>query len=65
MKKIIINAETDTNGKIYVPLKEVLDVIDYFTNIIDKANDYNKQNIGSNNLNRILKGDNNNANVYK
>ena len=27
MKKIIINAETDTNGKIYVPLKEVLDVI--------------------------------------
>jgi len=57
MKKIIINAETDTNGKIYVPLKEVLDVIDYFMDIINKANDYNKQNIGSTNLNNILKGD--------
>lgn len=57
MKKIIINAETDTNGKIYVPLKEVLDVIDYFMDIINKANDYNKKNIGSTNLNNILKGD--------
>ena len=57
MKKIIINAETDTNGKIYVPLKEVLDVIDYFMDIINKASDYNKNNIGSVNLNKILKGD--------
>ena len=57
MKKIIINAETDTNGKIYVPLKEVLDVIDYFMYIINKASDYNKNNIGSANLNKILKGD--------
>lgn len=57
MKKIIINAETDTNGKIYVPLKEVLDVIDYFMNIINKANDYNKNNIRSANLNNILKGE--------
>lgn len=57
MKKIIINAETDTKGKIYVPLKEVLDVIDYFMDIINKANDYNKKNIGSNNLNKILKGE--------
>lgn len=61
MKKIIINAETDTNGKIYVPLKEVLDVIDYFMNIINKAIDYNKKNIGSNNLNNILKGDDGDA----
>lgn len=57
MKKIIINAETDTNGKIYVPLKEVLDVIDYFMDIINKANDYNNKNIGSANLNNILKGE--------
>lgn len=57
MKKIIINAETDTNENQYIPLKEVLDVIDYFMDIINKANDYNKKNIGSNNLNNILKGE--------
>lgn len=55
MKKIIINAETDTKGKIYVPLKEVLDVIDYFMDIINNASDYNKKNIGSTDLNNILK----------